>query len=161
MEREKYRINIQIKRGLGFAFTRHWIKKVITSVLNAEQVSVPFEIDCVITDNATIHKLNKTYRSMDNPTDVLSFSLLDVGSSRSVVFPEESGMDLHLGQIVISYEQAQDQARALCHDVEEELRLLLVHGILHLLGYDHEKSTDARKMRAREKAIIKRIIQTK
>jgi probable rRNA maturation factor len=154
----RHKINVQIKRGLGFAFSSGWIRATIAAVLGAESICEPFEIDCVITDEATIQALNKTYRRKDSPTDVLSFSLIDhTINGNSIVFPAVPDTTSHLGEIVISYPQAMKQAENLGHDVKQEMRLLLVHGTLHLLGYDHISAGDARKMKARETKAIKRI----
>lgn len=158
----KHRINIQIKRRLGFTLGRRWVKDVIVAVLTEEDVCEPVEVDCVITDNSVIQKLNRTYRRIDSPTDVLSFSLSYRGTTRgAVVFPAEPAITAHLGCIVISYSRAVEQAHNLGHDVMTEMRLLIVHGTLHLLGYDHENEKDERKMRARERALIKRTVKGK
>jgi probable rRNA maturation factor len=91
--------------------------------------------------------LNKQYRGIDGPTDVLSFGCDDPCAA--------SGDEpLTLGDVVISPEVAAQQAAELGHTVEEELDMLLVHGILHLLGYDHESDDEAAVMQARERALI-------
>ena len=97
------------------------------------------DIELILTTNDEIQALNKTYRGIDKPTDVLSFPL-----SQAPHAP--------LGSIVISVEKAQEEAKELGHSVEEEIALLFLHGLLHLLGYDHE--TDSGQMRAKEKEII-------
>jgi probable rRNA maturation factor len=88
------------------------------------------ELSILITDDEEIRSLNRDYRSVDSPTDVLSFS--QVEGDGPVVGPQL------LGDVVISWETAQRQSRELGHAVSEEMKRLLVHGILHLLGYDHE-----------------------
>jgi len=154
----RYSINIRIKRGLGFPCSRSWLTSVISETLNQEIPDRTVEMDCVITDNAAIHKLNKVYRGIDKPTDVLSFGLSDENSvTPPVTFPIEYETGTNLGAVVISYPQVIAQAQENNHSVERELTILLIHGILHLLGYDHEKQTDARAMRNREKAILKEI----
>ena len=97
------------------------------------------DIELILTTNDEIQALNKTYRGIDKPTDVLSFPL-----SQTPHAP--------LGSIVISVEKAQEEAKELGHTIEEEIALLFLHGLLHLLGYDHE--TDSGQMRAKEKEII-------
>lgn len=94
----------------------------------------------VITNDARIRELNRSYRDVDGPTDVLSFS----NTAGDLVVP---GMDdSYLGDVIISYERAGEQAAALGHGVDEEIALLVVHGVLHLLGYDHEEPGDKRRM---------------
>jgi probable rRNA maturation factor len=153
----KFNITIQIKSNLNFSFSRRWLREIITVALNLENLDKPVEIDCDITDNDTIRKLNKVYRGIDRPTDVLSFAFTQSREEDLVYFPEVTGNPQYLGEIIVSYPKAVEQAQHLGHSLEEELRLLLVHGVLHLVGYDHEKDSDARKMRARESIIIKYI----
>jgi probable rRNA maturation factor len=152
----KHIINIQVKRGLDFPFKKGGLKKVIETALRIAKVSEPVEVDCVITDNRTIHRLNKLYRGIDSPTDVLSFGLSNKQPGPdNVVFPVDPGSESYLGEIVISYQRTLEQAPAHGNSVEEELNLLLVHGTLHLLGHDHEENTGACKMRAWENKILK------
>jgi probable rRNA maturation factor len=98
------------------------------------------ELTLTLTDDAHIHDLNRTFRGMDNPTDVLSFSQLE-GAAGFV--PAPSGR-LTLGDIVISLDTAARQGQSL----EAEVRHLAVHGALHLLGYDHETDQDEARMNA-------------
>ena len=93
------------------------------------------ELSILITDDEEIRTLNRNYRSVDSPTDVLSFSQVEWDGP--VIAPQL------LGDVVISWETAQSQARDLGHTLAEEMKRLLVHGILHLLGYDHEKDEEA------------------
>ena len=86
------------------------------------------DITIILTDDAQIHELNKQYRGIDAPTDVLSFPSGDT---------DPDSNRLYLGDVVISYPRAQAQAEAGGHPVEAELQLLVVHGVLHLSGYDH------------------------
>ena len=95
------------------------------------------ELSVLVTDDANMQKLNKQYRGKDQSTDVLSF----VNSG-----PTPPGEVKHLGDIVISHDQASRQAQSIGHDLVFELRFLTLHGVLHLVGYDHE--TDDGKMMA-------------
>jgi probable rRNA maturation factor len=96
------------------------------------------ELSILITDDEEICSLNRIYRAVDRPTDVLSFSQLE---------GEGPGTALQLlGDVVISWETAQRQARELAHPVQEEMERLLVHGVLHLLGFDHEKDEEAARV---------------
>ena len=102
------------------------------------------ELSIVLCDNSFIHPLNRDYRGKDRPTDVLSFSQREGGD------PE----DPMLGDVIISIERAKEQAPEHNNSTSAELSLLLVHGILHLLGYDHEDDEEAEVMEAKEKEIL-------
>ena len=94
--------------------------------------------------------MNNKYRGIDKPTDVLSFSLQE-----GTVKPPEVENDKLLGDIIISVETAQKQADTLNHSMERELTVLLIHGLLHLIGYDHEEDKDYKIMREKESKILK------
>jgi probable rRNA maturation factor len=98
------------------------------------------DIEVILTDNAAIRELNAAHRGKDKATDVLSFPL------------EGDMPHMPLGSIVISVEYAQDKAEAFGHTLDDEIALLFIHGLLHLLGYDHE--TDNGEMRKKERDII-------
>ncbi len=104
----------------------------------------------MFTNDKFIKTLNNKYRGIDKPTDVLSFSLQE-----GVVKSPEIESDKLLGDIIISVETAQRQADNLNHSMERELTVLLIHGLLHLTGYDHEKGTDYKIMREKENEILK------
>lgn len=97
------------------------------------------EVELLLIDSQSMHDLNLEHRGMDKTTDVLSFPVDD--------FPHSP-----LGSIVINYEYAEEKAHELGHTLEDEITLLFIHGMLHLLGYDHE--VDKGEMREREKALI-------
>ncbi len=99
------------------------------------------DVELLIVDNETIQKLNKEYRGIDKPTDVLSFPLADSPAPL-------------LGSIVISADKAKEAAIEYGHSVNEEIALLYIHGLLHLLGYDHE--TDEGQMRQKERELIEK-----
>ncbi len=106
----------------------------------------------IITDNAFIRDINKRYRGKDSPTDVISFAY------REEPFPEIDTGDEELGDIYISIEKAAEQSADYGNDIQGEITRLLVHGILHLAGYDHEKGEDeAEKMRSLEEEILNKI----
>jgi probable rRNA maturation factor len=96
----------------------------------------------VITDDVQVKELNRTYRGVDASTDVLAFSAADEEGT-FVPSPETPA---YFGDIVISYPRAVEQAAAYGHSAEEELSILVVHGVLHLLGYDHERMEDRVEM---------------
>ena len=97
------------------------------------------EVELLIVDAQSIQELNREHRGKDMPTDVLSFPIDD--------FPHSP-----LGSIVINHELAYEKAKELGHEIEEEIALLFIHGLLHLLGYDHE--VDSGEMRDKEEALI-------
>jgi len=103
------------------------------------------EIELIITDNASIQELNQEHREKDKPTDVLSFPM-------DAPFTEQSIFGMPLGSIVISADFVREKAKEFGHTLQDEFSLLFIHGMLHLLGFDHE--TDDGEMRAREKEII-------
>jgi len=98
------------------------------------------EIELIITDNDTIAALNQEFRSKGTPTDVLSFPM------------ENAAANMPLGSIVISADFVQERSKELGHSEKDELLLLFIHGLLHLLGYDHEN--DNGEMRKKEKELI-------
>lgn len=105
------------------------------------------DVSVLLTDNVTIANLNHTYRGQDKPTDVLAFSQTE----GTAFLDESSGL---LGDIVISVEQARMQALEYGHGVAREIGFLAVHGLLHLLGYDHERPDDETRMMAQTEAIL-------
>lgn len=122
------------------------LRRVAAEVLSQEGVEEETELGLVLTDDEAIRELNRRFRGVDSPTDVLAF-----GAETEEHFVTAPQGPPYLGDVVISYQRALAQAEELGHSVAEELKLLVVHGILHLLGYDHQDETDAREMREREK----------
>ncbi len=110
------------------------------------------EISILLCHNEYIHELNKQYRNIDRPTDVLSFALNE---------GEEDGYDgpdtALLGDIVISLDKVQEQADEYGHSFERELAYLTIHGMLHILGYDHMEPDDKTEMRKEEEFILTRL----
>jgi len=106
------------------------------------------ELTVVLTDDAQVHELNLQYRQVDAPTDVLSFPAGETDP--------DSG-NLYLGDIVISIPRARAQAEAEGHSLEAELRLLVVHGVLHLLGYDHADEQEKKAMWAAQTEILSQL----
>ena len=98
------------------------------------------DISVTVTDNIHIHELNREYRGVDRPTDVLSFPMYSFTDDD---MPEEGPAPVVLGDIVISAERAKEQAVEYGHSFQREISFLTVHSVLHLLGYDHEVSEEA------------------
>jgi probable rRNA maturation factor len=111
------------------------------------------EISIVLTDDETIHGYNRDFRGVDRPTDVLSFPASE--GEELIGIP-----DGHLGDIMISVETAERQAKELGHSTEREIAFLAVHGTLHVLGYDHMTPEDEEIMTARQREIIAGIGET-
>lgn len=103
------------------------------------------EVELIITDDATIQELNAEHRGKNNPTDVLSFPM-------EAPFTEQSIFGMPLGSIIIAESFVKDKAAEFGHSTQDELSLLFIHGMLHLLGFDHEN--DEGEMRMREKELI-------
>ena len=151
-------INIYIKPSVLLPFKEHWFKNNIQKILHFLDIHDSYEIGLVVTDNVKIKFLNKKYCNLDNPTDVLSFGMRDEKSLHNDNFILPPDGILHLGEIIISYPQAMMQAVEHNHDIKHELQLLLIHGILHLLGYDHENSPqEALVMREKEDSLLKKL----
>jgi probable rRNA maturation factor len=123
-------------------------ERLATFVLEREDAPVSVELSIALVDMDEMGQLNEEYRGKSGPTDVLSFVCDDPCAA---VGPDEPVM---LGDVVIAPDVAVAQAAEYGHTVEEELNLLLVHGVLHLLGYDHEDDADAEVMQARERALL-------
>lgn len=123
------------------------LQAVLTRGAELQHVPEDAEISVLICDADEIHELNKTYRSVDAPTDVLSFALNE-GEDNDV---EEEKM---LGDIVINLDRAVEQAKEYGHSREREMAYLAVHGFLHILGYDHYEEEEKKEMRKAEEAIL-------
>ena len=134
-----------------------WVKKIVRQILKAEGVAPPYEVSLVFTDSETVKQLNRDYRGVDEYTDVLAFYMLpQKGADSSFALPPDGVT--RLGEVIISYPQAVAQAREQGHSPERELALLVIHGILHLLSYDHEEPEEESKMRERERELLERCL---
>ena len=118
------------------------LKKAMEIVAKKEALGPNTEVDITIVDNAEIHTLNREYRGIDRPTDVLSFAL-DEGDEEP--------------DVIISAPRAVEQGEEFGHGLTREMTYLAVHGMLHLLGYDHMEEADKRVMRAREEEILREL----
>jgi len=150
--------NVQDKVDIGKAL-EDIIVTVIKTTLSVEKIHDNVEVSIVLVDNNYIQELNRTYRSKDTPTDVLSFAMRESNSPEfeDVCFCEEEP----LGDIVVSLERAEDQAREYGHSFEREVGYLVVHGMLHLLGFDHGNEEETKVMRQKEEEVLKAIDLTR
>lgn len=134
------------------------IRRTIRTALGQEGVSIPCEMDVLLTDDAGIRTINRDMRGVDAPTDVLSFPAFSYHPGQ----PPTDNRDADpmtgltpLGDMVISVERVQAQAAEYGHSRRRELAYLVVHSVLHLLGYDHlDEGAQKRQMRAREEEIL-------
>nr|WP_326126981.1 rRNA maturation RNase YbeY [uncultured Oscillibacter sp.] len=136
---------------------RALIRRVIRTALAAEGVDFACEVDVLVTGDAEIQRLNRETRQVDRPTDVLSFPAFDLSPGE---LPEAEDADpgtglVPLGDMVISMEHVAVQAKEYGHSNRRELAYLVVHSVLHLLGYDHlDEGPMKAQMRKREEAIL-------
>ncbi len=134
-----------------------WLQGIARQVLEAEDVGAQAELGLFIATGEMVKQLNRDYLGKDEPTDVLAFSAGGgMGAELPPFVPPPDGV-LHLGEVIISYPQAVIQAEEHRHSIKREIAILIIHGLLHLLGYDHDKPEVGRQMRAREKELLDRI----
>lgn len=121
------------------------------------------EVALTFVDNEQIHELNREYRGIDRPTDVLSFALNEsVEEEMDILYEIEDEQELDemndlLGDIIISTERAKEQAEEYGHSLEREIGFLFVHGFLHLLGYDHQDEPSERVMMDKQEAVLEKV----
>lgn len=125
------------------------IKKAVLICLEIEKYNTNVEISLSFVDNEEIRKINKEFRNIDSPTDVLSFPL-------DIDFFIEN-VNIPLGDIIISTEKAKEQSLDFGHSLEREIIYLVIHSMFHLLGYDHLENEDSVIMRSKEKEAIRKI----
>lgn len=131
------------------------IRRAIEATLDYESFNNNAEISITFTDNNGIQRLNRDFRGLDRPTDVLSFPLTDYEAIDTPLADELCGS---LGDVVLSLERAREQAEEYGHSLDREIAFLTVHSMLHLLGYDHETGEeDELDMRRRQSEILKNI----
>ncbi len=122
---------------------------VVKAVLDNEGLPMDYEVSITFVDKDEIHKLNREYRKVDRPTDVLSFPM----NEEFLI----EGVDSMLGDIVICMDIAKDQAKEYGHSLDREIMYLTCHSMLHLLGYDHIEEDDKKIMRGKEKEVMKKL----
>ncbi len=155
-------INVLIDEGYEGYLEAGWLQSIAEQVLVTQDADSRLELGLVITGQEKVQQLNQSYLGKDEPTDVLAFSMLPeplatAESEAASPFVQPPDGILHLGEVIISYPQAVIQAREHRHSVKREIAILIIHGVLHLLGYDHDKPELERQMKTREKEILSRI----
>lgn len=128
------------------------IQRLISFAAKEENVSDQAELSINFVDDKEIQIINRNYRQIDKPTDVISFALEEKGEGEIEIV----GADLPvvLGDIVISVDKAKEQAESYSHSFQRELGFLALHGFLHLLGYDHMKEEEEKQMLKRQEEIL-------
>ncbi len=134
-------IAVHVDEGLESQVETELLCRAALQTLHDQQVQSECELAVVVTDDETLRELNRRYRGVDAPTDVLAFADETRGP-----FVDAPGEPRYLGDIVISFHRAVAHAAEAGHDVQAELQLLVVHGVLHLLGYDDQEGEPRAKM---------------
>ena len=155
-----FRVDVQIFDEFANVVSESQVLEAVTAALESESCDPHTHVSVVIADDDVVRELNRQHRGLDENTDVLSFSFTHEGeyygeeeratpeTDIDFVLPPSENDDTSLGEIIISYPQTLRQAEQAGHPVEQELTVLLVHGVLHLLGYDHEEPDDEAVMKA-------------
>ena len=165
----KRKVEISIQGPYKGRLSRQWIRNVAYRALDVALPGETCQLSLMIADDDTVKYLNREYRGLDEVTDVLSFSSYHqghwegegtppVGTGDDVPFVLPPGEPQHLGEVVISYPQVERQAVAGSSSMEREMALIIVHGILHLIGFDHVEPLEETDMQAKEREILSSII---
>ncbi|MEN8614732.1 rRNA maturation RNase YbeY [Dehalogenimonas sp. THU2] len=153
------KIDITVDKEFKKSVSVPWLRSIARQILVAQCAEAGSEMGIYITGQDKIRELNRLYRQKDKPTDVLSFSFYVKEAASDATtdcdFPPAEDGIIHLGELVISLPQAEIQAAEYGHPLKTELARLLIHGIMHLLGFDHEVDADAEIMESREQEILK------
>jgi probable rRNA maturation factor len=143
-------VQAQIEEPFAAQVRADWLTSAAEATLEAEGYGTG-ALTLVVSDDEALRALNRAYLGVDAPTDVLAFG----GEAPDFVSPP--GADVYLGDVVIAYPQAERQAATAGHPIEAELALLVVHGVLHLLGYDHAQTEDKVVMWERQADVLARL----
>ena len=131
------------------------IKKVLEQCFKEEKIeNSKLSITITLTNPDNIQKINKEYRNIDKPTDVLSFPMFEKQELEEKIKNEDFEHEDILGDIIISIQKVQEQAKEYEHSFERELSYMVVHGFYHLMGYDHIKEEDKKQMRPKEEKVL-------
>lgn len=128
------------------------VEKLLQHAAKVENVEEGSEVSITFVTNEAIHEINREYRDKDQPTDVISFALEEMGEGEVQIIGE--GIPRILGDIIISTDRTREQAAEYGHSFERELGFLAVHGFLHLLGYDHMTEQDEKEMFGKQDEIL-------
>lgn len=153
----RHRISARIDPGVTATVDALWLRNVALSALERQDLPRSAELSLLLTTDEEVRRLNREHRGIDRPTDVLSFSLVE---GEPVPQAPAAGSML-LGDVVVSYPQAVRQAGEYGHSIEREVAFLSVHGVLHLLGYDHQDPEEEAKMVARQNETLESLGHTR
>ena len=128
------------------------VEKLLQHAAKVEGIEEGSEVSITFVTNEAIHEINREYRDKDQPTDVISFALEEMGEGEVQIIGE--GIPRLLGDIIISTDRTREQAEEYGHSFERELGFLAVHGFLHLLGYDHMNEADEKEMFGKQDEIL-------
>src|SRR5438128_896742 len=134
-------VDFEVEDGLSATWDQPRMRALVRSLVSRVLGHGDYTISLHLVSEQTIHELNAEHRGKDAPTDVLSFPLHDPTGMRFVLPPDQPAS---LGDVVISYPRALAQAEEYGHGIERELGYLVAHGVLHVLGFDHEQEADRR-----------------
>jgi probable rRNA maturation factor len=149
-----YLITVQVEERYEDRVDADALHRLAIGVLEAEGKRGPLELGIVVTTDDEVHSLNRQYLGHDYKTDVISFGMEDeMGDEVEFLTPEERPE--YLGDVVISYDRAAEQAPDYGHTTEREVAVLMVHGLLHLLGYDDTDEESRARMHARQNDLVK------
>ena len=170
-------IDISVDEPYQQELSEVWLRTVMEAALvEALPQGEPAQVGLVVTDDKTVQELNRQFRGLDEVTDVLSFSASHSGhwegdpqesdeaspesvNSEELNFVLPPGEPSPLGEVIISFPQTIRQAQERNGPVEQELALLIIHGVLHLVGYDHMEPEDEAQMRAKERSALAAVSQ--
>jgi probable rRNA maturation factor len=151
--RDKDRVDVQMAPHFAGEVDAELLRRITAEALRHEGVEGEAALSIVITDDKAVRELNRQFRDIDAPTDVLAF-----GSGEEGDFVTAPGEPAYLGDVVISYPRAVIQAEEYGHSIDRELALLAVHGVLHLLGYDHVNGAERAEMWTRQNEILSLVL---
>ena len=156
-------LNLEVEVDVPFTFDYEALAgEVVAFTIGHEGFPYEAEVNLTLTDNEGIHEINRMYRQIDAPTDVLSFPMLSYEQAGDFSALEEDYEDnfnpdtgeIMLGDIVISVDRVREQAAAYGHSERREFAFLIVHSMLHLFGYDHMTPEDAAVMEPKQRQIL-------
>jgi len=159
-------VSVQIMEGLTGLLSSDQLRQIAECALVVGSSKSDASLSVVVASDEVVRDLNRRHRGLDENTDVLSFSFTHQGEyygnraedsqvAGCLDFVLPPGEDLSLGEVIVSYHQAQRQASGSGHSLEREVALLLTHGVLHLLGYDHVEPSDEAVMKKMENLALR------
>lgn len=165
-----HNVSVQVLDRFAEEVAKDLVEEVVRQTLDIEHSQSDAEVSVLIADDETVRELNRRYRGLDENTDVLSFSFTHQGhfhgrpdeapeslEGEEFVLPPSESEDL--GEVIVSLPQTRRQAVDNERSVDEELALLLAHGVLHLLGHDHEEPTEEEAMKRIEAVVLGKVQQ--